>query len=57
MKFDNKKKTFVYIGRVHPFHEGHYRLIKSVLKKNDQILILVMDSYSINKKTLLNLVM
>jgi cytidyltransferase-like protein len=50
MKFDNKKKTFVYIGRFQPFHEGHYRLIKSVFKKNDQILILVMDSYGINKK-------
>jgi len=50
MKFSNKKKTYVYIGRFQPFHEGHYRLVKSVLKKNDQILFLVMDSFGINKK-------
>jgi adenylylsulfate kinase len=50
MKFSNKKKTYVFIGRFQPFHEGHYRLVKSALKKNDQILFLVMDSFGINKK-------
>ena len=50
MKFDFKKKTYVYIGRFQPFHLGHLSLIKKVLKKNDQIALLVMDSYGINKK-------
>ena len=50
MKFNFKKKTYIYIGRFQPFHLGHLSLIKKVLKKNDQVALLVMDSYRVNKK-------
>ena len=55
--FDWKTKTAIYIGRFQPFHEGHKNLFINALKKNKQVCILVMDSYGINKKTHLNLVM
>ncbi len=48
--FDWKKKTAMYLGRFQPFHEGHKNLFLKVLKKNNQIAILVMDSYKINNK-------
>lgn len=50
MKFNFKKKTGVYIGRFQPFHKGHLECVKKILKKYNQIAILVMDSYGINKK-------
>ena len=50
IKFDWKKKTAIYIGRFQPFHNGHKRLFLNALRKNGQVAILVMDSYSINKK-------
>ena len=45
-----QRKTAVYIGRFQPMHDGHFEIIKKAIKKNDQIAILVMDSYKINKK-------
>jgi adenylylsulfate kinase len=45
-----QKKTAVYIGRFQPIHDGHFEIIKKAIKKNGQIVILVMDSYKINKK-------
>ena len=48
--FNWKKKTSLLIGRFQPFHEGHYQLFLNGLKKTGQVMILVMDSYNINKK-------
>ena len=48
-KFNWKNKTAIYIGRFQPFHDGHKKLFLNALKKNNQVAILVMDSYKINK--------
>ena len=48
--FNWKKKTAIYIGRFQPFHEGHKNVFLNALKKNNQVCILVMDSFNINKK-------
>ena len=48
--FNSRKKTSLLIGRFQPFHEGHYQLFLNGLKKSGQVMILVMDSYNINKK-------
>ena len=48
--FNWKKKTSIYIGRFQPFHTGHEKVFVQALKKNNQVAILVMDSYKINKK-------
>tara|TARA_A100001011_G_scaffold350654_1_gene390125 strand:- start:989 stop:1339 length:351 start_codon:yes stop_codon:yes gene_type:complete len=48
--FNWKKKTAIYIGRFQPFHEGHKKIFLKTLKRNEQVCILVMDSYNINKK-------
>lgn len=48
--FSWRKKTSIFIGRFQPFHKGHEYLFKKALKKNNQVAILVMDSYKINKK-------
>lgn len=45
-----RKKTGIYIGRFQPIHDGHVEIIKRAIKKNGQIVILVMDSYKVNKK-------
>lgn len=45
-----KKKTSIYIGRFQPFHKGHKEVFIKSLKKNNQVAILVMDSFNINKK-------
>ena len=50
IKFNWKSKTAVYIGRFQPFHEGHKMMFLNALKKNQQVSILVMDSFGINKK-------
>tara|TARA_Y100000992_G_C21056313_1_gene392013 strand:+ start:19 stop:387 length:369 start_codon:yes stop_codon:yes gene_type:complete len=50
MKFNWRKKTAIYIGRFQPFHSGHRQLFLKALKRNEQVAILVMDSYKINKK-------
>ena len=49
-KFNWKKKTAIYIGRFQPFHNGHKSIFIKALKKNNQVCILVMDSFKINKK-------
>lgn len=49
-KFNWKKKTAIYVGRFQPFHDGHKNIFLNSLKKNDQVCILVMDSFGINKK-------
>ena len=48
--FKWKKKTAIYIGRFQPFHNGHKTLFINALKKNNQVAILVMDSFKVNKK-------
>ena len=48
--FNWKKKTAIYIGRFQPFHNGHKTLFINALKKNNQVAILVMDSFKVNKK-------
>lgn len=47
-KINWRKKTAIYIGRFQPFHEGHKKLFLDALKKNNQVAILVMDSYKID---------
>ena len=49
-KFNWKKKTAIYIGRFQPFHNGHKSIFIKALKKNNQVCILVMDSFKINRK-------
>jgi len=49
-KFSWKKKTAMYIGRFQPFHDGHKFMFLKALKKNNQVCILIMDSYGVNKK-------
>ena len=49
-KFNWKSKTAIFIGRFQPFHEGHKRIFLNALRKNNQVCILVMDSYKFNKK-------
>ena len=48
--FKKKKKTAIYIGRFQPFHNGHKTLFLNALKKNNQVAILVMDSFKVNEK-------
>ena len=48
--FDWKKKTGIYLGRFQPFHEGHKKIFLKILKKDNQVAILVMDSYLTSKK-------
>ena len=49
-KFNWKKKTAIFIGRFQPFHDGHKKIFQTALKRNNQVCILVMDSYKVNKK-------
>ena len=48
--FNWKYKTAIYLGRFQPFHNGHQKLFENALKKNNQVAILVMDSFNVNKK-------
>jgi adenylylsulfate kinase len=50
MKFNWKKKSAIYIGRFQPFHSGHKQIFIKALKKNNQVVILVMDAYKTSKK-------
>lgn len=50
MKWNNKIKTAIYIGRFQPFHLGHKTIIEKILKKDKQVAILVMDSKGVGIK-------
>ena len=43
MKWNNKKPTAQMLGRWQPFHEGHYKLFKQIIKRTGQVLIMVRD--------------
>lgn len=49
-KFNWKKKTAIFIGRFQPFHDGHKTIFLKALKQDQQVAILIMDSFGINKK-------
>tara|TARA_B100001250_G_C19518252_1_gene664806 strand:- start:66 stop:431 length:366 start_codon:yes stop_codon:yes gene_type:complete len=49
-KFNWKRKTGLYLGRFQPFHEGHKKVFQKTLKKNYQVVLLVMDSFGVGKK-------
>ena len=49
-KFNWKKKTSIFIGRFQPFHDGHKAIFIKALKQDQQVAILIMDSFGINKK-------
>ena len=48
MTWDNKKPTAQMLGRWQPFHDGHYKLFKEILKKTGQVLIMVRDVQGID---------
>ena len=48
--FNWKKKTAVYIGRFQPFHDGHKNIFLKILKKDTQVVFLVMDAQNVGKK-------
>lgn len=39
-----KAKTALFVGRFQPFHLGHLKVIKDILKKNDFIVIAIGSS-------------
>ena len=38
-KYNPSLKTALFIGRFQPFHDGHFYIFKKLLKKNDNVLI------------------
>ena len=42
-KWDDKKPTAQMLGRWQPFHEGHYKLFKEIIKKTGQVCIQIRD--------------
>ena len=42
-KWDNKKPTAQMLGRWQPFHDGHYKLFKEIIKKTGQVCIQIRD--------------
>ena len=42
-KWDNKKPTAQMLGRWQPFHDGHYALIKEIVKITGQVCIQIRD--------------
>ena len=42
-QWDNKKPTAQMLGRWQPFHEGHYKLFKEIIKKTGQVCIQIRD--------------
>ena len=42
-QWDNKKPTAQMLGRLQPFHEGHYTLFKEIIKKTGQVCIQIRD--------------
>tara|TARA_B100000902_G_C27309127_1_gene917296 strand:+ start:825 stop:1184 length:360 start_codon:yes stop_codon:yes gene_type:complete len=53
-KFNWKKKTAIYIGRFQPFHDGHKSMFLKILKKDTQVVFLVMDAQNVGKKNPFN---
>lgn len=47
--FNPQAPTGVMIGRFQPFHDGHKKLFEKILEKQDQVLILVRDTYGDEK--------
>ena len=41
--WDNKKPTAQMLGRWQPFHDGHYKLFKEIIKKTGQVCIQIRD--------------
>jgi adenylylsulfate kinase len=54
MSFDSKKNTALLIGRYQGFHLGHRTLILEALKRADQALIAVRDTYGTDEKNPFN---
>ena len=42
-KWDNKKPTAQMLGRLQPFHDGHYALFEEIIKKTGQVCIQIRD--------------
>ena len=42
-QWDNKKPTAQMLGRWQPFHDGHYKLFKEIVKKTGQVCIQIRD--------------
>ena len=42
-KWDNKKPTAQMLGRWQPFHDGHYTLVKEIIKKTGQVCVQIRD--------------
>ena len=42
-EWDNKKPTAQMLGRWQPFHDGHYKLFKEIIKKTGQVCIQIRD--------------
>ena len=42
-QWDNKKPTAQMLGRWQPFHDGHYKLFKEIIKKTGQVCIQIRD--------------
>ena len=38
-KYNSSLKTALFLGRFQPFHDGHFYIFKKLLKKNDNVLI------------------
>ncbi|MDA1060772.1 MAG: nicotinamide-nucleotide adenylyltransferase, partial [bacterium] len=34
-------KSALYVGRFQPFHNGHLKVIKTILKENDRVIIVI----------------
>jgi cytidyltransferase-like protein len=47
VRWNNKFKTAQMLGRFQPWHKGHQLLFKKILKKADQIIIMVKDVYGL----------
>ena len=42
-QWEKKKPTAQMLGRRKPFHEGHYKLFKEIIKKTGQVCIQIRD--------------
>jgi len=47
IRWNNKFKTAQMLGRFQPWHKGHQLLFKKILKKADQIIIMVKDVHGL----------